>query len=119
MLTSFGKYLRTFRIQHDKLLKDMAEDLNVAPAYLSSIENGKRKPTRRFMKKIIDTYNFDTQKSLELEEAYCLSMEEVELDMKDASDMQKNLGIAFARKFNSLSEEQIEEIRKALNRGGN
>ena len=49
MLTSLGKYLRTFRIQQGELLKDMATLLDVAPAYLSSIENGKRLPTRKFI----------------------------------------------------------------------
>ena len=117
MLSSLGKYLRTLRIQRNELLKDMAEKLTLAPAYLSSIENGKRTPTKKLIDTIIRVYELDEKEKENIEEAYMLSVEEMHIDMKDANDEQISLGVAFARKFNNLSEDQINKIKKALGEG--
>lgn len=114
MLTSLGKFLRTFRIQHGELLKDMAEKLDVAAAYLSSIENGKRSPSKKFINNIIESYQLDVDEIDELNRAYFETLDEVSFDTKNASNIQRNLCISFARKFNSLSDEQIAEIKKIL-----
>ena len=114
MLTSLGKYLRTFRIQRGELLKDMAEVLNVVPAYLSSIENGKRTPTEKLINNIIKTYSLAEEQIAELEAAYFETLDEVKVITKNATLQQKDLCISFARKFNDLNEIQIAKIRKIL-----
>lgn len=43
MLTSVGRFLRTLRIDHGEILKDMADVLGVSSAFLSAVENGKKK----------------------------------------------------------------------------
>ena len=53
MLTALGKELRILRISRGELLKDMACKLSITPAYLSSIENGKRVPSKDMVDKII------------------------------------------------------------------
>ena len=114
MLTCLGKYLRTFRIERGELLKDMADKLGLAPAYLSSIENGKRTPTKKFIDSIIIAYDFNEQLQKDLIDAYHMSLEEVSFSIKTVGDEQKNIGVAFARKFNSLNEIQIRNIRSIL-----
>lgn len=114
MLTSLGKYLRTFRIQRGELLKDMAEILNVAPAYLSSIENGKRVPTEKLINTIINFYNFEEEQILELKDAYFETLNEVKMNMSNATSNQKDLCFSFARKFDQLNDVEIEKIRKIL-----
>lgn len=114
MLTSLGKYLRTFRIQQGELLKDMATLLDVAPAYLSSIENGKRLPTKKFISNIIESYNLNEAQIDELNTAFYETLDEVNLDTQNATPMQKDLCISFARKFNTLNDSQIDKIRKIL-----
>lgn len=114
MLTVLGKFLRTFRIENGELLKDMADKLELAPAYISSIENGKRSATESFVKKIIEVYNFDLKQTQKIMDAYFLSEEEVKFSIKDADNNRRELGVAFARKFNSLNDEQINKIRMAL-----
>ena len=114
MLTSLGKYLRTFRIQREELLKDMANRLNVVPAYLSSIENGKRSPTRKLIYNIIESYNLTDSEVAELNKAFYDTLDEISLDTSFATESQKDLCISFARKFNSLDDEQIKRIKKIL-----
>ena len=43
MLTSIGRFLRKLRIDHGEILKDMADALGVSSAFLSAVENGKKK----------------------------------------------------------------------------
>ena len=114
MLTSLGKFLRTFRIQEEELLKDMAEKLNVAPAYLSSIENGKRTPTKKLIDNIIHTYQLSGEAFSELNKAFFETLDEVSVSIKEATESQRDLCISFSRKFTSLSNTQIEEIKKIL-----
>ena len=114
MLTSLGKFLRTFRIQRGELLKDMAIKLDVAPAYLSSIENGKRSPSKKFVTNIMLSYDLDDDQIDMLNQAYSETLNEVSLDIEDVTAKQRDLCISFARKFNNLDNKQIDEIRKIL-----
>ena len=111
MLTCLGKYLRTFRIEHGELLKDMAEKLSLAPAYLSSIENGKRVATKKMIDNFIQVYQLSEKEVKDLMDAFHLSLDEISFSMSNANNMQKNVGIAFARKFGNLNEEQIKSIK--------
>lgn len=119
MLTSLGKYLRMFRIQRNELLKDMADKLTVTSAYLSSVENGKREPTRKLVETIIQKYNLQGKDMQEFYAAYYDTVNEVTVNIDKASDSKKMLGIAFARKFDSLDQKQIDNIFKILDRGKN
>ena len=114
MLTSLGKFLRTFRIQQGELLKDMAKKLEVAPAYLSSIENGKRNPTKKFMNNIIESYELSSGDIDALNRAYSETLNEVNFNTANSTDNQRDLCISFARKLNNLNNTQIDEIRKIL-----
>ena len=114
MLTSLGKFLRTFRIQQGELLKDMAERLDVAPAYLSSIENGKRNPARKFINNIISSYELSAQEIDALNRAYSETLNEVSFSTVNSTDNQRDLCISFARKLNNLNNSQIDEIRRIL-----
>lgn len=119
MLTSLGKYLRMFRIQQNELLKDMADKLVVTSAYLSSVENGKREPTKKLVDTIVEKYDLQGNDKQELYTAYYETINEVTVKIDNASDNKKMLGIAFARKFDSLDQKQIDNIFKILTRGKN
>lgn len=114
MLTALGKFLRTFRIQRGELLKDMAETLCVAPAYLSSIENGKRTPSRKLIDTIIEKYKLSALDVDELNKAFYETIDEVTINTHSANLQQRDLCVSFAQKFNELSESQIDEINKIL-----
>lgn len=61
MITPIGKELRYIRLENNELLKNMAEKLNITSAYLSSIEHGKVKVTKKFVKNVINKYNLDNE----------------------------------------------------------
>ena len=57
MLSEYGKVLRIIRINNGELLNDMAQKVDVSPALLSYIENGKREIPLDLTDKIITSYN--------------------------------------------------------------
>lgn len=117
MLTSLGKQFRIIRLNNGELLKTMAEKLNVTPAYLSSIENGKRKPTQKFMKSLFDSYSFSEEVKRKIEDAYYTTIDNISIDLSNQSPEQKDLGLVFARKFDTLTDEEVKKIFKLLNKG--
>ena len=66
MATTYGKVLRRIRIDRDELLKNMAENLKMTSAYLSSIENGKRQIPNNMTRSIVDIYELDKNQMDEL-----------------------------------------------------
>lgn len=87
-LSSLGKYLREFRIRRDELLKDMAETLNVVPAYLSAIEYGKETPYDKLIDSIVNCYDLTNDEISELRNAYSNSLNEDTLSPFEKKNIQ-------------------------------
>lgn len=114
ILTPLGKWLRAFRIGNDLLLKDMAEDLEISSAHLSGIETGRKPVPRNFMTLFLATYELDDEAEAEFEAAIDESVEDFRL-RKVAPD-RRDVAAVLARRFNDLSEEDIEQFRSLLSR---
>lgn len=110
MISAFGKKLRMIRLERDMLLKDMADDLGVSTAYLSSVENGKRSIPNEWIPKIAAMYGVDND---ELKELAFLSNTTASVEL--TSNMNANsLLYSFARKFKDLDEDDISKINEIL-----
>ena len=117
MLTKIGKELRKIRLDRDELLKDMADKLNVTVAYLSAVENGKRKFPDSWIQIIalkygLEDYEVERLQKLAFDERDCININMDNVDIKG-----RNLAYSFARRFQDLSLEEIEELEKILKRG--
>ena len=53
MITEYGKFLRKLRIDQGQILKTMAEKLGVSSAFLSAVENGKKKIPKTREEKLV------------------------------------------------------------------
>lgn len=114
MLTKLGKFLRILRMDRGELLKQMADNLNIAPSYLSSIENGKREPSRDFVQKIESAYVLSGKEREQLLSAYEQTVEEVTINLNQLSEEQVDLSVVFARRLNELSDNEVDAIKKIL-----
>lgn len=114
MLTRFGKRLRTLRIETDQKLKDMAEVLGVTVAYLSAVENGKRAVPDTWIEKIANNYHLSDTEIAELQKAAYENKEDIKLNLMGANETEMDLALSFARRFKSLSDEQVNELQKIL-----
>lgn len=116
MLTDLGKELRKIRINNDEILKDMATKLEITPAYLSAIENGKRNPTKKFMDALFSIYEISIEEQKNLTQKFQSTIESVSINLSNQTQEHKDLGLVFARKFDGLTQDQINKLIKILNK---
>lgn len=99
-----------------ELLLDMAKKLDVSPAFLSGVENGKRKIPEAWLSKISDLYRLSKERSARMKECYYDSNNEIEIELNGLQDSRRSLAIAFARKLSSISQSDLAKIQKILDK---
>lgn len=116
MLTNFGKELRKIRIDHDELLKDMAKRLNVTVAYLSAVENGNREVPDSWIDILANSYQLSSEEKRSLQAFAYEDKNSLKIDLKNIEKEEKELALAFARTFKSLSDEELKKLTEFFNR---
>ncbi len=116
MLTEFGKELRRLRLNLGELLRDMADKLGVTSAYLSAVENGKKKATLALYKQVVEVYQLSPQEAAQLKESFDRSSSEIRLNTRELSDERQDLAVIFARRISELDSNDLEEIKKILSK---
>jgi hypothetical protein len=111
-LTEIGKELRKMRIDNDEKLMEMAEKLDVSPAFLSAVEIGHKPAPDDFAERIIKAYRLEGSAAETIEKVADRSRRTFKL--KPASPMARDTAGLLARKFNSLSADQLSSIRQIL-----
>ena len=115
MLTKFGKLCRKLRIDNNQVLYDMARILEVAPSFLSSVENGKKNVPDGWCEKLKANYQLSADAYRELVTAKEDSKTQVKLNLTKCKNEERDLAILFARTFEELSEDQRNKIMGILN----
>lgn len=109
MTTPFGKAVRKLRIDSGKRLKDMADALSVQPAYISAVEMGRKRITPEFTDKTITWLKLVAPASVDrgvidgIRELVDSSQPDLKVKMSGFDDGQREVFVAFARKFQGLS----------------
>lgn len=116
MLTSLGQFLRKLRLENGEILRTMAEKLGVTSAFLSAVENGKKKMPLSWYEKLPLLYTFSEQQQDALKKAVMESSDIVELNLHNVPFGRRDLAISFARRFDSLDEETSQMIFDLLNK---
>lgn len=115
MLTSFGKFCRKLRIDRGELLLDMANKLGVSAAFLSSVENGKKKPPVAWEGILIKLYDMDEKMINELHDCFFEARNIDSIDITSYNKSEKEMMLAFARKINTFDESRLNKLRKMIN----
>lgn len=114
MLTKFGKELKKLRIDHGMSLADLGSHLGVSAAFLSGVENGKKRVPDDFYESLSKVFEEVRQDSLKFETLINHARAEVVIpvggDIQDAE-----LATVFANKFKKLSSEEKIKILELLN----
>lgn len=116
MATILGDFLRKLRLSNKEILKDMAKNLGVSSAFLSAVENGKKKMPTAWEAKLQEIYNLTSEQMTELRDAVMESSDIVELNLKGSSAQNKELAISFARQFDTMDEQTSKAILEFLKR---
>lgn len=114
MLTELGKYLRKLRIDHNELLKHMAQKLEVSVSFLSAVENGNKKMPSEWNQRICSLYDLDPQQQIEFAEAIAMTEKNLDIPLWNTDDEKKVLAVSFARKLPFLTEDQIAAMKNII-----
>lgn len=115
MLTNFGKALRKIRIEHELTLGELGKKMDCSAAFLSAIETGKKPVPLNFLKELGVNLNLTQAEQRELAQAAAMQAREVSVDLSNRTDKAKELAVAFARRFETMSEEEIMKALERLN----
>lgn len=116
MLSKFGQLVRKLRIDRQMKLGDMAKALDVSSAYLSALENNKKKLSNDFVERVVDFFDVNDRDADEIRDAAALSKSEFVLKPEKDSDISLEAVAMFARSIesSSLSEEKAKKILDIL-----
>lgn len=115
MATAIGKELRKLRIETDERMMDMAERLGKSPAFISAIEVGRKSPPLGFEDLVKRVYGLAGKAAEAIEIAADRSRKVFSVEPE--SVLGRDTAGLLARRMNTLSDEQLEEIKAILRRG--
>lgn len=110
MITEFGKTLRKIRIDHNEILRDMAQHLEVSSSFLSSVEVGKKNVPDGWVDKITEVYNLNAKEHDMLQRQAKDAVKSVKINLCGSGNPQRNAALVFARDFSKISDETAEKI---------
>ena len=97
-----------------EILKNMADRLEVSSAFLSAIENGKKRMPPSMREKVVTLYGLKPEEIDDLDNAILESADSVEISIRSLSEERKKLAVTFARSFGEFSDEDICHITEYL-----
>ena len=115
-MNELGMFLRKLRIDRNEVLYDMAQRLGVSPAFLSAVENDHRTAPLSWIDTLAAQYDLSPQQKKELSSLIYDSIKQVRLDVSNASEPKRNCALTFARTFDDIPDEEIQEFLDLLNK---
>ncbi len=117
-MTEIAKFLRKLRIDNEQSLGDMAEKLGLSAAYLSAIENDKRKIPEDMKDNLFKAYSLTEEQKLEFARLVAESREKVEIGL---AGIQQELlpeyvdaAVMFAHDLSQMDRKQLAEVKDFL-----
>lgn len=105
-MTPFGEKVRGLRAQRGVNLKQMAADLELSPAYLSSLEHGHRgRPSEALVVQICEYFHLIWDDYEEMHRLARLSHPRVTVDTSGLSPAHTELANTLAEKVQDISEQ--------------
>lgn len=115
-LTAFGREVRKLRIDRTETLRQMADALQVSPAFLSAVETGSKPLPEGFLERVIKHFKSSNEQRTILENAANMSQKKVQIDLGAATDGTRALALAFARRLPSMSKTQQQALMDILSK---
>ncbi|MDH3739224.1 MAG: helix-turn-helix domain-containing protein [Alphaproteobacteria bacterium] len=114
-MTPFGKKVRSLRAARSVTLKRMASDLQLSPAYLSSLEHGRRgRPSEALVVQVCEYFNLIWDDFEEVKRLAELSHPRAVVDTSGLSPAHTELANELAARIGELSSEDAEALLAQL-----
>jgi len=114
-MTPFGEKVRALRDRRGINLKDMAVDLELSPAYLSSLEHGHRgRPSEALVVQICEYFHLIWDDYEEMHRLAQLSHPKVTVDSSGLTPAHTELANTLAERIRGLSEDEATAMLATL-----
>ena len=114
MTTDFGRKVQQLRQLAGMTLFEVAQKMNLSSAFLSAVENGRKRVPDDFVEKLGRALPEARTHADTLESMANQARQQVVVPLPKASRQDADLATALARKFNTLSDDQKLYIRAIL-----
>ena len=115
----FGEYIKQKRQEKGKTLRGLADEIGIAPSYMSDIEKGKRNaPTQEYLEKLITVLELNEEERNELFDLAATSKDTIAQDLTEYVSENPNVRVAL-RKAMDLKlgdDEWIKIIEEMINK---
>lgn len=112
--TLFGRLVRKYRIDHGKVLKDMANGIGVSTAHASALELGNKRISEDFVQKVGNFFELNSSQMEELRHAASISQPSVKMDVSDWEEFDRSMAVSFARKYQDLPNDRKVKLKELL-----
>jgi transcriptional regulator with XRE-family HTH domain len=114
-VTPFGQKVRALRDARGVSLKQMAADLQLSPAYLSSLEHGRRgRPSEALVVQVCEYFNLIWDDFEEVKRLAALSHPRAVIDTSGMAPVHTELANELAARIGELSSEHAEALLAQL-----
>lgn len=114
-MTPFGRRIRELREAKGVTLQQMADALDVSPAYLSALEHGRRgRPSRTRVHQICQYFNIVWDEADELQRLARLSHPRVTVDTSGLSPEATELANELAQRIRKLPRDKVKTLLDVL-----
>lgn len=110
MITNLGKELRKLRLDRGITLFDMATEIDVSSALLSSVETGKKPASQALIEKLVSAYQEVRSNRPKFERLAEETQKEVRIRLDNEEPQAKELAMVFARNFNKLDQQDVQKL---------
>lgn len=114
MTTQLGKELKKLRIDLGMTLMDMAKEINVSAAFLSSIETGRKRVPDNFLETLASNFDAVAEQRNKYEILINQARQEVRMSVSGTNYEDAELATALARRFGSLSAEEKQQLMSII-----
>ena len=112
MVTPYGKHIRKIRIDRDMKMTQMAELMGVSKAYISSVENGRRRITEKYQELSERALNLSPDEKMMARELIAESQPFVVIRLDNLPDEGRKMVVLFSGWAEQAGEADIERARQ-------
>jgi len=114
-MTPFGRRMRELRAANEVTLQQMADALDVSPAYLSALEHGRRgRPSRTRVHQICQFFNVVWDDADELQRLARMSHPRVTVDTSGLTPEATELANELAQRIRNLPRDKVRTLLETL-----
>ena len=116
--TLFGKEFKKLMIDKNVRMYDVAKELEVSSAFVSSVLTGKKNVPHEWFSFIHDFFHLSLEEISKLEDLAEASKDQCKIDLTNCNDLARKKVFEFQRNLSELDDESLEKITKIIKKGG-